>query len=170
MKKLILVLALVAILVPALATASSNDQGRRLTGPVCIGKSFLKPLHVAGVKISRAGVIRSVSIYEQCQKTEVRKSGLAVPDVDEPGANVPGQKGDKGDTGATGPAGAKGEKGDTGVPGPTGPQGPVGKDGAGLGNGFVYACVSNGGSLQLDVNGQPCDNNGHQPIKLVVVQ
>lgn len=72
----------------------------------------------------------------------------------------------------------KGDKGDTGpastIPGPAGPQGPpgpAGKDGTGgLGNGVIYACVSHGGSLQLDVNGQPCDNAGHLPIKLVVVQ
>jgi hypothetical protein len=67
-----------------------------------------------------------------------------------------------------------GAKGDTGAVGPQGPAGPPGKDGKdghdGLGNGIIFACVSSGGSLQLDVNGKPCDNEGHQPIKLVVVK
>jgi hypothetical protein len=78
-----------------------------------------------------------------------------------------GAPGPKGDTGATGAAGPPGAKGDTGPAGPTGPQGPAGTDG--IGNGTIQACVSNGGTLQLDVNGQPCDNQGHQPITLVVV-
>jgi len=62
------------------------------------------------------------------------------------------------------PAGPQGPKGD---PGPQGPAGPAGQDG--LGNGVIYACVSNGGTLQIDVNGQPCDNQGHMPLKMVVV-
>lgn len=89
-----------------------------------------------------------------------------------------GPAGAKGDTGATGaastvpgPAGATGPQGPAGAPGTPGATGPAGADGAaGLGNGIIYACVSNGGSLQLSVNGQPCGgNNGHSPIKLVVV-
>jgi hypothetical protein len=87
-----------------------------------------------------------------------------------------GATGAKGDTGATGPAGPQGPKGDTGASGPqgprgaTGPQGPAGPAGTnGLGNGTIQVCVSNGGSLQMDVNGKPCDNEGHQPITLVVV-
>jgi Collagen triple helix repeat (20 copies) len=75
-----------------------------------------------------------------------------------------GPKGDAGATGAAGPAGPQGPKGDTG---PAGPQGPAGTDG--LGNGTIEVCVSNGGTLQLDVHGKPCDNEGHQPITLVVV-
>ena len=79
-----------------------------------------------------------------------------------------GDAGATGETGATGPAGPQGEKGDKGDTGAQGPAGPAGADG--LGNGVIYACVSHGGSLQLDVNGQPCDNEGHLPIKLVVVR
>jgi len=86
-------------------------------------------------------------------------------------AGPAGPAGPKGDTGAPGPAGPAGPQGDRGLPGAPGPQGPQGAPGtAGLGNGVIYACVSHGGSLQLDVDGQPCDNAGHQPIKLVVVQ
>lgn len=97
-----------------------------------------------------------------------------------------GAKGDPGSAGASGAAGAKGDKGEpgtagaTGAPGGTGPAGPTGTTGPqgptglpgtpGLGDGVIYACVSNGGSLQLNVNGQPCDNAGHQPLKLVVVR
>jgi hypothetical protein len=65
-----------------------------------------------------------------------------------------------GATGATGPQGPAGKDGTNGT---------NGKDGAGLGNGTIQVCVSNGGSLQMDVNGQPCDNQGHTPITLVVV-
>lgn len=87
---------------------------------------------------------------------------------------APGADGAPGPAGPAGPQGEKGDTGEAGPAGPAGPQGPAGadgKDGAdGLGNGVIYACVSQGGSLQLDVNGQPCDNHGHLPIKLVVVQ
>lgn len=90
-----------------------------------------------------------------------------------PGPQGPaGPAGPKGDTGATGPQGPAGQDGATGPAGPAGPQGPAGPPGQngtdGLGNGVIYACVSNGGTLQLDVNGKPCDNQGHMPIKLVV--
>lgn len=83
-----------------------------------------------------------------------------------PGAQGPA--GPAGPAGPPGPTGAKGDKGDTGAPGPQGPAGPAGS--GGIGDAVIYACVSNGGSLQLDVNGQPCDNAGHQPLKLVVVK
>lgn len=79
----------------------------------------------------------------------------------------PGKNGKAGARGLTGAAGAKGDTGARGASGPAGPQGPPGADG--LGNGVIYACVSQGGSLQLNVNGQPCDNEGHLPLKLVVV-
>lgn len=76
-------------------------------------------------------------------------------------------------SGLRGPRGlAKpGKDGRNGAPGPAGPRGPQGPAGTpGLGNGIIYACVSRGGSLQLDVNGKPCDNQGHLPFKLVVVK
>lgn len=82
-----------------------------------------------------------------------------------------GATGAPGPTGPAGPSGAAGPAGPAGPGGPSGPTGPSGKDGtSGIGDGFIYACVSQGGSLQLNVNGQPCDNNGHLPIKLVIVK
>lgn len=219
------------------APQATQDQGRRLAGPFCVGKRFLKPLDgsratqnpVFKVSILRAGVVRSVARTQPCRAWEDRKLGLAWPQIPGP-AGPAGATGPKGDTGAQGPKGdtgakgdtglqgipgtaaAKGDKGDTGATGATGPQGPQGpkgdpgsgncechgtpgpkgdpgppgpqgpkgeqgpkgypgKDGKdGLGNGIIYACVSMGGSLQLNVNGKPCDNHGHLPIKLVVVE
>jgi hypothetical protein len=61
-------------------------------------------------------------------------------------------------------------KGETGATGPAGPAGPAGKDGAGLGNKVIEVCVSQGGTLQMSVHGQPCGHNqGHEKIKIVVV-
>jgi hypothetical protein len=84
-------------------------------------------------------------------------------------AGPPGTPGDGG-SGIPGPAGPAGPPGPAGTPGVDGVNGTNGADGTnGIGNGVIYACVSNGGTLQVDVNGQPCDNQGHQPIELVVV-
>ena len=94
-----------------------------------------------------------------------------------------GAQGPAGPTGGPGPQGGPGPKGDKGdpgaastVPGPRGPEGPAGHDGEdgvdghdGLGDGVIEVCVSQGGSLQMNVHGQPCDNEGHLPIKIVVV-
>jgi len=74
----------------------------------------------------------------------------------------------RGKNGKNGTNGTNGATGPMGPAGPVGPQGPAGQNGSSLGNGIIYACVSNGGSLQLDVNGKPCDNAGHMPLKLVV--
>lgn len=76
-----------------------------------------------------------------------------------------------GANGAQGPQGDPGAPGEQGPPGPPGPPGPAGPPGSGLGNGTLLVCVSNGGSLQLDVNGQNCaDNHGHTTVyELVVV-
>jgi hypothetical protein len=169
MKKYVITLfVLLALFGASFAGATSSDQGRRLAGPFCVGKAWVKPLHVGGNKISRAGVVRSVALTEKCQVTEIRKVGLAVPDPDEASPGTPKGTPAPG-PGTAGPAGPKGDKGDTGSQGVAGKDGKNGKDG--LGDGFVYACVSNGGSVQLNVNGQPCgDNQGHTQIKLVVVQ
>ncbi len=40
----------------------------------------------------------------------------------------------------------------------------------GLGNDILEVCVSQGGTLQLNVHGHPCDNEGHLPIKIVIVK
>lgn len=95
--------------------------------------------------------------------------GPAGPQGPKGDTGATGAQGPKGDPGAPGETGATGPAGPQGPAGPAGPQGPPGQNGTGLGNGVIYACVSQGGSLQLDVNGQPCDNKGHMPIELVVV-
>lgn len=80
---------------------------------------------------------------------------------------APGAVGPRGDTGPPGRQGNVGPQGDPGPAGPEGPQGPPGADG--LGNGVLDVCVSQGGALQLGVHGQPCDNEGHLPIQVVIV-
>ena len=191
MKKYVaLVVALLTLIAASIAGATGSDQGKRTTPPVCIAKFNGAPSVVwRGKRLGTEwdGVVRSVAATHPCRSYERRGLGLPVTATATPPAPkgtpapaTPGPAGPQGPAGAQGPkgdpgvAGAQGPKGDTGAPGPKGDQGPAGKDGKdgkdGLGNGYVYACVSNGGSLQLDVNGQPCDNAGHQPIKLVVVQ
>jgi len=86
------------------------------------------------------------------------------------GATGPtGPAGPMGPAGAQGPQGLAGPKGATGAAGPAGPQGPQGPPGPPAQGQVLLVCVSSGGSLQADVNGQPCDNQGHMPIKLLVV-
>lgn len=136
-----------------------DDQGRRLAGPFCVGKRFLKPLDgtratnspVFKISILRAGVVRSVARTQPCRAWEDRKLGLAWPQIPGPagpaGAQGPqGLKGDtgaqglqgipgavaaKGDKGDTGATGATGAKGDTGATGPQGPKGDTGPPGTG---------------------------------------
>lgn len=126
------------------AAAGPGDQGRRLAGPFCVGKPTLSPFWVNGKKVSRAGVVRSVSVGQECQETELRKFGVAVPcptltkadpSTCLPSKGVPGSPGAKGDAGATGPkgdagvAGAAGAKGDTGATGAPGTLGQAGTPG-----------------------------------------
>lgn len=177
MRKLWLVIGL-AILALVAATFASADQGRRTTPPICIAKfNGSSSVVWRGQKLGTLwdGVVRSVSAKTPCRSYERR--GLGLPVVGTPGTPGPaGPQGSKGDTGATGPVGPQGATGAVGPAGPKGDKGDTGapgKDGSsGLGNGFVYACVSNGGTVQLNVNGQPCgDNNGHTTqLKLVIVK
>lgn len=140
MKKYFVALfAILALVTAGFAGASSSDQGRRLTGPFCVGQAWLKPVHVGGFKISRAGNVRSVAVTEECQTTELRKVGLAVPDPDVATPGVPGPKGD---------TGAQGAKGDTG------PQGPAGE----LKANVYYFCLSSDGTLKQAVANHPCDH------------
>ena len=154
--KLLTAVALVLVLVlVGTAMGASSDQGRRLAGPFCVGKTFLKPLdggRTSGAitlkaAILRAGVVRSVANSQPCRPWENRKVGLAIPDPDPvtPGPAGPagpaGANGTNGATGPVGPAGAKGdagpaglkgatgETGATGAPGPAGPPGPKGMNG-----------------------------------------
>lgn len=175
-------LIVLALVIVASATGASSDQGRRLAGPFCVGKANLTPFYVKATGwVSRAGVVRSVSVNEQCQSTEVRKFGVAVSDIDSNAPTAPsakGEKGDKGDTGATGATGAKGDtgtqgatgatgpagpKGDTGATGAQGPKGDTGAAGADAQKGLAV-CASNGGNLKL------CGgDNGHDPVGYLIL-
>lgn len=171
------VLTLVAALTAALgvaALASAQGSGK-VVHSACFG------VQTSGK--SKAGISHGdVNVFAKHPRyCIVGRRGKAGP------AGPQGPQGPKGDIGCTvrqigvfyrpdvafcpaGPQGPKGEKGDAGAVGPAGPAGPAGPVGApGLGNGVIYACVSNGGTLQIDANGQPCDNQGHMPLKLVVV-
>jgi hypothetical protein len=137
MRKLI-VLALAALLTSVgVAGAQSNDQGRRLAGPFCIGKTTVSPLRLKNiygqtVTVPRAGIVRSIGMSQKCNANENRRFGVPV-------AGGAGPKGDFGPVGPAGPAGPAGAKGDTGATGhtgstgetgATGAQGPAGADGA----------------------------------------
>lgn len=71
-----------------IASATGKDQGRRLSGPFCVSL--------------KTGVVRSIPLVQKCKTGEVRKVGVAVPDVD------PVNTGPKGDTGPQGPRGNDG--------------------------------------------------------------
>jgi hypothetical protein len=134
-------LFVLALIVVATATGASSDQGRRLAGPFCVGKANLSPFFVKKVGwVSRAGVVRSVAVTEQCQSWELRKFGQ--PDND---------------------AATEG-----GVPGPAGPAGKDGTNGEGGDNDDVQqglaVCASNGGNLKL------CGgDNGHDPVGYLIL-
>ena len=122
MRKIILKLVSVGIVLAFAVTATgapqvTEDQGRRLAGPFCIGKKFLRPLTAdqvrrvskrprnindvrLGLAVLRAGAVRSVAKGDKCRPWENLKPGVAV-------VGTPGPRGLKGDDGARGPAGAK---------------------------------------------------------------
>ena len=146
MRKLI-VLAFAALLTSVgVAGAQSNDQGRRLAGPFCIGKTTVSPLRLKNiygqtVTVPRAGIVRSIGISQKCNANENRRFGVPVTggggakgDSGPIGPRGPqgasGAAGAKGDTGAKGGGGAKGEAGAKGDTGATGAQGATGADGA----------------------------------------
>lgn len=91
---LVFVMALIGV---SVAFGTSSDQGRRLTGPICVS---LKPVGPV-----RAGTMRSVAKTMNCQSNEVRKIGVAGL------IGPPGPKGDKGDKGDAGPRGNNGNDG-----------------------------------------------------------
>ena len=129
MRKLWLLAIALVIAVPAVATASSSDQGRRLAGPFCVGKV------TAG---KNAGIVRSIAVTRACRSYELRKVGVAVsgpagpkgPQGDTGPQGVAGPKGEQGNDGSKGKTGATGPKGDTGATGSTGATGPTGATGA----------------------------------------
>ena len=105
MRKLI-VLSLAALLTSVgVAGAQSNDQGRRLAGPFCIGKTSVSPLRLKNiygqtVTVPRAGIVRSIGISQKCNANENRRFGVPVA----------GGGGAKGDSGPIGPQGAAGPR------------------------------------------------------------
>src|SRR5581483_5228397 len=114
MRKLVLVALAALVTSVGVAGATSNDQGRRLTGPFCINV--------------KTGVVRSVALLHtgKCRKGEVRRLGVAVKGPQGPHGDM-GPMGPVGPMGPSGPAGATGAQGDTG---PQGDQGPKGEKGA----------------------------------------
>ena len=149
MRKLIVLVLAALLTTVGVAGATSKDQGRRLAGPFCIGKTTVSPLKVKNVfgqtvTVPRAGIVRSIGIGMKCNANENRRFGVPVkggagpagesgpigPQGPAGATGATGAKGDTGATGAQGPAGAQGAKGDTGEAGADGAQGPAGADGA----------------------------------------
>src|SRR6478609_4444039 len=137
MRKLIVLVLAALLTTVGVAGATSKDQGRRLAGPFCIGKTTVSPLKVKNifgqtVTVPRAGIVRSIGIGMKCNANENRRFGVPVKG----GAGPAGDAGPKGETGAAGEqgpagaAGAQGAKGDTGTTGSQGPAGPKGDTGA----------------------------------------
>jgi Collagen triple helix repeat (20 copies) len=152
--------ALIAAIVVGSSTGASSsvkaaqDTGRRLAGPVCVGKSGLKNLEASrrgGVRdghatqryaILRAGVVRSVAKNRKCFPWEIRRLGVGLPQIAGPVGpkGAPGERGPQGPPGTgggspgpagpVGPAGQKGDTGSTGATGAVGAQGPPGPAGA----------------------------------------
>lgn len=155
MRKLIVLVLAALLTTVGVAGATSKDQGRRLAGPFCIGKTSVSPLKVKNifgqtVTVPRAGIVRSIGTGMKCNANENRRFGVPVKGGAGPkgdsgpigpqgaagpaGANgatgTAGQTGAKGDTGATGAQGAKGDTGATGAQGPKGDKGDTGATGA----------------------------------------
>jgi len=128
MRKLILLVLAALLTSVGVAGAQSSDQGRRLAGPFCIGKTTVSPLRLKNifgqtVTVPRAGIVRSIGVGQKCNANENRRLGVPVS----------GGAGPKGDAGPIGPAGAQGPagaKGDTGAKGATGETGATGQTGA----------------------------------------
>ena len=172
------------------AGAASNDQGRRLAGPFCVGKADLNNLEGkrTGVGVGRttrrfgilrAGVVRSVAVKQACRPWEIRKFGLALPANTNRGPAGPaGERGPAGPPGPAGPAGTGG--GGTGPAGPAGPTGQIGPPGpkgdrgdrgepGGLGDRTAVLCISEGNNVKWGgEDGSLCDP-GHKLLKVVIV-
>jgi Collagen triple helix repeat (20 copies) len=135
MRKLIMLVLAALLTSVGVAGATSRDQGRRLAGPFCIGKTTVSPLRVKNtfgqiVVVPRAGIVRSIGLGQKCNANENRRFGVPVR------GGGAGPKGDAGPIGPQGPAGpagangANGAKGDMGPTGADGAEGPAGADGA----------------------------------------
>ncbi len=170
MKRLIAlaIVIVAALVVVGFSQAYGSDQGRRLSGPFCVGKTN------AG---KDAGVVRSVAASQVCRSYEIRKFGVAVPcstlTPSPTSACTTGVgSGKAGADGSQGAQGEKGEKGDTGVTGATGPAGATGPKGdpGGLpdGVGYVTLCISNGGNVKAEIGKHDCDP-GHDKVLAITV-
>src|SRR3954451_7729914 len=125
MRKLIVLVLAALLTTVGVAGATSKDQGRRLAGPFCIGKTSVSPLKLKNifgqtVTVPRAGIVRSIGIGMKCNANENRRFGVPVKG----GAGPAGEAGPIGPQGAAGPAGAKGDTGSAGATGQAGAQGP----------------------------------------------
>jgi hypothetical protein len=130
MRKLIVLALAAALTSVGVAGAQSNDQGRRLAGPFCIGKTSVSPLRLKNiygqtVTMPRAGIVRSIGLGQKCNANENRRYGVPV----QGGAGPKGDSGPVGPQGPAGPAGTTGAQGATGADGAQGPQGEVGLPG-----------------------------------------
>ena len=136
MRKLIVLVLAALLTTVGVAGATSKDQGRRLAGPFCIGKTTVSPLRLKNifgqtVTVPRAGIVRSIGLGQKCNANENRRFGVPVK----------GGAGAKGDSGPIGPQGplvpgangglaprvprAKSDRatGEAGAPGPEGRHG-----------------------------------------------
>ena len=103
MRKLIVLVLAALLTTVGVAGATSGDQGRRLAGPFCIGKTTVSPLKVRNVfgqtvTVPRAGIVRSIGIGQKCNANENRRFGVPV-------------KGGAGPAGESGPIGPQGQIG-----------------------------------------------------------
>src|SRR5512141_125500 len=134
MRKLIVLVLAALLTTVGVAGATSKDQGRRLAGPFCIGKTTVSPLRVRNVfgqtvTVPRAGIVRSIGIGQKCNANENRRFGVPVSGGGGPKGDA-GPIGPAGPQGPAGPAGPKGDTGAAGATGATGAAGPAGETGA----------------------------------------
>src|SRR6185369_3058757 len=83
MRKLILLVLAALLTSVGVAGAQSSDQGRRLAGPCCIGKTTVSPLRLKNifgqtVTVPRAGIVRSIGVGQKCNANENRRLGVPV--------------------------------------------------------------------------------------------
>src|SRR5512146_3021042 len=133
MRKLIVLVLAALLTTVGVAGATSKDQGRRLAGPFCIGKTTVSPLKVKNifgqtVTVARAGIVRSIGVGMKCNANENRRFGVPVKGGAGPQGD-PGPIGPQGPAGATGATGAKGDTGSQGLKGDTGEKGDKGDQG-----------------------------------------
>jgi len=116
-------LALVALMVPATAGATSKSDANRKERKACEGR------------VQRAFLSNASKQPRRKFRNERRRARKAARSIckrrfeHEPIEGKEGPPGPAGPTGATGPAGPAGATGPAGAPGPAGPAGPAGPEG-----------------------------------------